>query len=62
MSAVADTQFSRRAFLKGGGAVVVAFGVPLAVSSAADGDTIPFPKTSMRASSTRGSRSAPTGR
>jgi len=43
MTAVAEKQFSRRAFLKGGGAVVVAFGVPLTLSTAADGDTIPYP-------------------
>jgi CO/xanthine dehydrogenase Mo-binding subunit len=46
MSVTADIgsrHHSRRTFLKGGGAVVVAFGVPLAVSSAADGDTTPFP-------------------
>src|SRR5262249_58358970 len=46
MTQLADIQsrhFSRRAFLKGGGAVVVAFGAPLTLSTAADGDAVPYP-------------------
>jgi CO/xanthine dehydrogenase Mo-binding subunit len=39
----AEKSFSRRAFVKGGGALVVAFGLPLSLSTTASGDSIPFP-------------------
>jgi CO/xanthine dehydrogenase Mo-binding subunit len=40
---VQEKSFSRQTFLKGGGALVVAFGVPLSMTTAATGQAVPYP-------------------
>jgi CO/xanthine dehydrogenase Mo-binding subunit len=40
---VAHRHLSRRTFLKGGGALIVAFGSPLSLSTGANGQTVSFP-------------------
>ncbi len=43
ISEYSQRSYSRRAFVKGGGALVVAFGLPLSLSGMAAGETVPFP-------------------
>jgi CO/xanthine dehydrogenase Mo-binding subunit len=43
MTTYEQKSFSRTAFVKGGGALVVAFGLPLSLAGTASGDTVPFP-------------------
>ncbi len=38
-----EKEFSRKTLLKSGGALIVAFGLPLSFSGTAAGDTVPFP-------------------
>jgi CO/xanthine dehydrogenase Mo-binding subunit len=40
---IKERTFSRRAFVKGGGALVVAFGLPLSLTGTATGDSVPYP-------------------